>query len=63
MDPARRRIALLVAACLFREITHGSFSYTFGWIMVALFSLMVAVCALCLHPRAGDALRGPRPAS
>jgi hypothetical protein len=30
MDPARRRIALLAAACLFMEITHGSFPYTFG---------------------------------
>jgi hypothetical protein len=30
--------------------------------MVALFSLMVAYCALTLHPDAGDALRGRRAA-
>jgi EmrB/QacA subfamily drug resistance transporter len=57
-------VALRIGRALSHPLStspHASFPYTFGWIMVALFSLMVAVCALGLHPEAGDALRGRRP--
>jgi len=43
---------------LFFSGSTTAVEYTFAWAAVAAFSLLVAVCALCLQPKAGDALRG-----